>query len=207
MVKRATSIFNSFCEQSLVFFLKQWPVFVTFGMWPVKETSPFPLDLARGVHARESVPLPSRAFSHARFARRTAKKETARGLSFRTKTRIKHITYNIIWYHTLGSGNQRAISSLIPRENVGISISREIRAGLPGCHSYPVLLFSTFFVVFQEKLCLEIAGGFEESMAQKVQEELEQVERQVFVFEKEETELRLVRSIFVAFAQLVRPLV
>ena len=44
-------------------------------------------------------------------------------------------------------------------------------------------------------------------MAQKVQEELEQVERQVFIFGKEETELRLVRSIFVAFAQLVRPLV
>ena len=69
------------------------------------------------------------------------------------------------------------------------------------------LTFQHFFVDFQEKLCLEIAGGFEESMAQKVQEELEQVERQVFVFEKEETELRLVRSIFVAFAQLVRPLV
>ena len=64
-----------------------------------------------------------------------------------------------------------------------------------------------FFVVFQEKLCLEIAGGFEESMAQKVQEELEQVERQVFVFEKEETELRLVRSIyFCGFCSIRSPL-
>ena len=69
------------------------------------------------------------------------------------------------------------------------------------------LTFQHCFVVFQEKLCLEIAGGFEESMAQKVQEELEQVERQVFVFEKEENELRRVRSIFVAFDQLVRLLV
>ena len=33
-------------------------------------------------------------------------------------------------------------------------------------------------------------------MAQKVQEELEQVERQVFVFEKEENELRRVRILF-----------
>ena len=82
--------------------------------------------------------------------------------------------------HTLGGGNQHIISSLIPSENVGISR----------------LTFQHFFVVFQEKLCLEIAGGFEESMAQKVQEELEQVERRVFVFEKQENELRRVRILF-----------
>ena len=49
----------------------------------------------------------------------------------------------------------------------------------------------------QEKLCHEIAGGLDdESVAQKVEEELEQVERQVFVLEKEENELRRVRRYY-----------
>ena len=54
-----------------------------------------------------------------------------------------------------------------------------------------------FIFSFQEKLCHEIAGGLDdESVAQKVEEELEQVERQVFVLEKEENELRRVRRYY-----------
>ena len=53
-----------------------------------------------------------------------------------------------------------------------------------------------FFVVFcQEKLCHEISGGLDDkSIAEKVQDELNQVERQVYVLEKEENELRRVRK-------------
>lgn len=43
----------------------------------------------------------------------------------------------------------------------------------------------------KEKLCHEIAGGLDDkSIAEKVQDELNQVERQVYVLEKEENELR-----------------
>lgn len=43
----------------------------------------------------------------------------------------------------------------------------------------------------KEKLCHEIAGGLdEELMAQKVQDELDQVNRQIYLLEKDETELR-----------------
>ena len=106
VVKRATSLLNSFCLRNVA---KQVHVFCLLGrlravtrflhktvicnrdLWNVtckRNLSVF-FRFSEGVHARESVPLPSRAFSHARFARRTTKKERpARSLSFRTKTRI-----------------------------------------------------------------------------------------------------------------------
>ena len=53
----------------------------------------------------------------------------------------------------------------------------------------------TSSVSCQEKLCHEIAGEVEEeTMAHKIEEELDQVERQVYVLEKEENELRRVSA-------------
>ena len=60
--------------------------------------------------------------------------------------------------------------------------------------------FNAISFLLQEKLCHEIAGDLEEEvMAQKIQDELDQVERRVYVLEKEENELRRVRLYFSCF--------